>query len=227
MELPMPSSSVEESPKQIELTNAKEIRALSLSFYKNSTARLDEKLNAAKEAKIVLDYAIEEVESARKNQKRYADELKEADRNVKKAFRVLVEEKGGYTVVEPGTLSQGGQAVKIRNAYCPIGPSFISSYSPPQSLYHTPGHTPPQSPVKNAEDVKKSRSEAFHALVKEKGGITVVRLGDFNDMGFSDREIRDALGAGSPSHTPDHSPPQSPKTSPRSRCYSPWDPDHE
>ena len=198
----MHSTEVQESLKQIELTNAKEIRALALSFYKNSTARLDEKLNALKEAKIVLDDAIEQVDNARKNQKRFADELYEEDLNVQKAFRALAKEKGGYTVVEPGTLSQCGPC-------------------------HITGHTPPQSPVKNAEDAKKSRSEAFHALVKEKGGITVVRLGDFNDMGFSDREIRDALGAGSPSHTPDHSPPQSPKTSPRSPCYSPWDPDHE
>ena len=146
MELSMNSTEVQESPKQIELSNAKELRALALSFYKNSTARLDEKLNAVKEAKIVLDDAIEQVENARKNQKRFADELDEADLNVKKAFRALVEEKGGYMVVEPGTLSQGGQAVKIRNAYCPVGPSFYSNYSPPQSPCHTPGHTPPQSP---------------------------------------------------------------------------------
>lgn len=146
MELSMNSTEVQESPKQIELSNAKELRALALSFYNNSTARLDEKLNAVKEAKIVLDDAIEQVENARKNQKRFADELDEADLNVKKAFRALVEEKGGYTVVEPGTLSQGGQAVKIRNAYCPVGPSYISNYSPPQSPCHTPGHTPPQSP---------------------------------------------------------------------------------
>lgn len=89
------------------------------------------------------------------------------------------------------------------------------------------------------ENVKKikeaaafERSQAFRALVKEKGCYTVVSPGDLGGKSGSDLE-----DGGIASHSPDHTPPQSPRSprySPRSPryssqspCYSPWDPDAE